>query len=97
MEDAFELTITINKDSFPLLYDFLNDVKSGRRRAAAFKRLAEAYLLLQVQRLVHSASTTLPESGGSQTTSLREPVENDQTLSINKKAVRESLRQFGFD
>jgi hypothetical protein len=49
MDDTIEITITINSDSFPLLWEFLHGIRAGRRRAAALKRAAENFLLLQKQ------------------------------------------------
>lgn len=40
MDDTIEIAVTINSDTFPLLWEFLNEIRAGRRRAAALMEMA---------------------------------------------------------
>lgn len=98
MDDQIEMTVTINSDSFPLLFKHLIEVKAGRRRAGAIKRLAENFLLLSQRELVRSDQRIQPSAETSTTTKAIQlgPLEGTEHLSIDCQAVRSSLSQFGF-
>ncbi|VVD33794.1 hypothetical protein [Paraburkholderia dioscoreae] len=93
-DDKIELTVTINSDTFPLLWEALMRVQAGRRRAGALKRAAESFLLLQKQ----SAQAVLTHTSDvekSQPSSQFQSSPADRP--IDPHSVRESLGQFGFD
>ena len=99
MDDAIEITISVNSDTFPLLYEYLNKIKPGRRRAAAFKRLAEHFLLLQEQ---HTGQLTLKRQQNMDGSSALSSDQADSDsvkagIALDKHALRNSLAQFGFD
>ena len=99
MDDSIEITISINSDTFPLLYEYLNRIKPGRRRAAAFKRLAEHFLLLQEQHTGQLTLKTQQNMDGSSALSSDQADSNSAKASIplDNHALRSSLTQFGFD
>lgn len=95
MEDHFEITITINEDSFPLLFEYLKKVSAGRRRAAAFKRLAENFLLLQRQSTMSSsAAIQTNDNVALQNPSMDDHIGRPTDSPIDQKYMRQSLHQF---
>lgn len=96
MEDSIEITVTINSDSFPLLFRHLTNTKVGRRRAAALKLLAENFLLLQQQgkNLIVAASPQVVEPEHPADLSKSVGVENSVQGAIDLQSVRNSMSQF---
>ncbi|CAB3801814.1 hypothetical protein LMG28614_05500 [Paraburkholderia ultramafica] len=96
MEDSIEMTVTINRDSNPLLFEYLTNTKAGRRRAAVFKLLAENFLFLQQQNSVQT-TTVSPrevESGRMTDASILQTPEGGRQGAIDEQDVRRSLMQF---
>jgi hypothetical protein len=97
MDDIMEITVTINSDTFPLLWEYLNEIRVGRRRAGALKRAAENFLLLQKQS-TQAVSTHKPDTESpTDMRSLSQNLQEDPAdQAIDPIEVRGSLSQFGF-
>ncbi|WP_143036644.1 hypothetical protein [Paraburkholderia steynii] len=96
MEDSIEITVTINSDSFPLLFRHLASTKAGRRRAAALKLLAENFLFIQQQNknLMVTASPQVVEPPHPRDSPESVAVENSAQGALDLKSVRNSMSQF---
>jgi hypothetical protein len=95
MDDIIEITVTINSHSFPLVWEFLNGIPVGRRRAAALKRAAESFLLLQTQSAQFSSKREdqVGRSGANHAISQSDRGDaSDQT--IDPLDIRRNLSQF---
>jgi hypothetical protein len=97
MDPFIEMTVRIDADAHPLLYQDLSMRQRGKPRAAALKRLAENYLLLSRNNPAHASPGTTSNSEAREAdmqAGQSRPEDPAPVARVNASDVRSSLTQF---